>query len=295
MTTPPPIQLQPRPIWPGTLCANCAYDLGGLLSDANCPECNTPIARSLQPDLIQVAPIEYLRTIRNAIRLIIGCLFSFLILLVITFAAVMVALFFTAQQQSTPGTSHPWSQPLGVVIQASTMLKLITSLLLLYALWLFTTPNSVWQQSGLDPSSRRTLRIVSIIYLLTQLTTALPTILNPTGFLSRMSNTGINTSGVASTILYASSFIALILALIFLPIYAKALATRLREPGLASFAGVLAWLLPVLCTIGMCVFYLGPLVSYILIIILFFRLHNPFNAIIKSREHADSSMSPGLA
>lgn len=285
---------QPRPIWPGTLCASCAYDLGGLLSSANCPECNTPIAQSLQADLIQVAPLDYLLALRNAIRIIIGCIFAFMLFMLITVTAMIIAFFISVQQLNTPG-GQQFSMSVQMAFQAINALRLIANLLLLYALWLFTTPHPVWKQTGLDPSSRRSLRVLSIIYILSQIAAAVPAFLNPTSALSHMANSAVATIHTASVVTYVASFVTGILLVIFFPLYAKTLATRLKEPGTASFANNLTWLLPVLITIGACVLYLGPIIALILTLILLFQLHNPINAIIASRRHAAPSNTPDLA
>lgn len=52
-----------------TPCALCGYVLRGLRTSATCPECNTPVDRSVMRDKLRHAPVEIVRRFRLGARL----------------------------------------------------------------------------------------------------------------------------------------------------------------------------------------------------------------------------------
>jgi len=52
------------PLPRGVNCCRCRYELAGLLSSGDCPECAAPIAESLRSDALIFAPPEYLSRLR---------------------------------------------------------------------------------------------------------------------------------------------------------------------------------------------------------------------------------------
>ncbi|MBX3317685.1 MAG: hypothetical protein KF902_12585 [Phycisphaeraceae bacterium] len=54
---------------PSLRCLSCGYDLAGLPESGHCPECGTPIARSLRGNLFRYASPGYVRTLRGGATL----------------------------------------------------------------------------------------------------------------------------------------------------------------------------------------------------------------------------------
>jgi predicted RNA-binding Zn-ribbon protein involved in translation (DUF1610 family) len=51
------------------VCLSCGYSLSGLRSDRDCPECGTPIARSLQGNLLRFSSPAYVKSLHTGIVL----------------------------------------------------------------------------------------------------------------------------------------------------------------------------------------------------------------------------------
>ena len=55
------------------LCVHCGYNLRGLSTDRKCPECGTPIAKSLRGDLLSSADPDWLRRLhRGQLYIVVG-------------------------------------------------------------------------------------------------------------------------------------------------------------------------------------------------------------------------------
>lgn len=55
-------------------CVACGYNLRGLTKKHRCPECGTPAGFSTSGDLLQYAPVPWLRTVRNGLALLLWAL-----------------------------------------------------------------------------------------------------------------------------------------------------------------------------------------------------------------------------
>src|SRR5262245_1427978 len=64
------------------LCVRCGYALRGLSVTGICPECGTPVDRSLRGDLLEYCDPHYARRLLLGARLIIASVYSFVIMLI---------------------------------------------------------------------------------------------------------------------------------------------------------------------------------------------------------------------
>ena len=66
-----PVTAPQPPIAEDMLCVACGYNLRGLLPDGRCPECGSPVNRSVHGNLLQYADAEWLRTALLGVRLML--------------------------------------------------------------------------------------------------------------------------------------------------------------------------------------------------------------------------------
>lgn len=52
-------------------CVHCGYNLRGLTKKHRCPECGTPAGMSLLGDLLQYAPVHWLKSVRNGLAMLL--------------------------------------------------------------------------------------------------------------------------------------------------------------------------------------------------------------------------------
>lgn len=76
----------PETIDSNTLCVSCAYNLRGLTVDHNCPECGTPINRSLRGNLLEFCDPKWVSRLATGAGLTLAacwCLAAAIVLLIV--------------------------------------------------------------------------------------------------------------------------------------------------------------------------------------------------------------------
>jgi len=137
---PAPVVSPVLPLTTDLACARCGYNLRGLRADHLCPECGTPIERSLAGNLLRFADPAWVDKLRLGVALKLWMMLIALIVGVGGAAASAFGLF---------------------VIQA--VLSLITGVLGLWALWLITAPEPNVAKTEDPMSLRRLLRACAVI------------------------------------------------------------------------------------------------------------------------------------
>jgi hypothetical protein len=122
-------------------CLRCGYNLRGLSSDSRCPECGSPVERSIQGDQLRFADPNWLRTLRRGVAFM---LWNLLIIFAINvFAGV-----------ATTIVSAPVLVPIAGIVGAA---------LGLAAMYLVTAPEPREMFAGQTFKLRKAVRILAII------------------------------------------------------------------------------------------------------------------------------------
>ncbi len=145
----------PQQVEPGQLVQEdlpwlvCGYSLQGLASDSNCPECGTPVDRSLRGPLLRYSSPEYLHTLHRGIvyaevgtALRLGCSVGFFVI-----------------QYGVVGYGP---MGLGQQMMIEVAQGLITAIMLV-GWWMFTTPDPGAGGSEPGVQARRWTRAMVVV------------------------------------------------------------------------------------------------------------------------------------
>ncbi|KAA0216761.1 MAG: hypothetical protein DYG94_06145 [Leptolyngbya sp. PLA3] len=136
---------RPEAVPTGVPCRACEYELGGLFSDGNCPECGLPIQASIHGDTLALAAPAWLARVESGAWIIVWTTLSWLGLVIA--GRVGITLF-------TQGAASPTAELVLKVALAG------LSVWFLLGVWRLTTP-----EHDLKPSGRRLLHLVRILMI----------------------------------------------------------------------------------------------------------------------------------
>ncbi|MFN0135181.1 MAG: hypothetical protein ACKVS9_03590 [Phycisphaerae bacterium] len=139
-------------------CAFCSYNLQTLRLGSNCPECGKAVGFGFVPELLQNAPVEWLRRVRLGLNLY----FLWVLLYFVAIGAVWLWLFnYEMPRMSPVAGAPPFGPPaiansIGFHVFGFVNWAVFTALSL-WATWLFTTSRPDVPNAD-RPISRKTLR-----------------------------------------------------------------------------------------------------------------------------------------
>ncbi|MFW6154513.1 MAG: hypothetical protein ACOC95_04770 [Planctomycetota bacterium] len=210
----PIVPRDPRELTRTTPCVGCGYDLRGLASDGNCPECGAAVDQSLHGDFLRFAPPAYVRRLARGVT---WMLWGLLVFVVVRGSSEVLA--------RLPGMPY-WIMVAGAIT---------APLPLLWGLWRVTTPDPRRRDAEPTLSARRIVRIVVLVILVHL------ALLGPVVFaLPRLAGTG----RVIGIIYYPLTFVASVLELagvIACFVHLRALAMRVPAPLLSRRTRIVAW------------------------------------------------------
>jgi hypothetical protein len=148
-TVPPVIVSRDAPLNMDHPCIRCGYSLRGLNSSGVCPECGTPVERSLRGDLLAYSDPLYVQKLFNGTRTIMA---SLLLLIVC-----VVAVAFSA----TAGVG-PLAVLAGLGMLASTIAFLV-------GWWMLTTPDAGQLSTNKGERPRQIVRSTLLVIVATAL------------------------------------------------------------------------------------------------------------------------------
>ncbi len=230
------------------LCVSCSYRLAGLDAAGLCPECGTPVARSLMGNHLKFASPQYLRALHTGVLMIIVSFAGQLLLSVVS----LVGVIGIAVATGTAGIGTP---AITVFTFVSALLGMVVGLIGLYGWWLFSTPDPGFLGRDDGGQARRLVR-VSVVLLaamsVIQVFGATPALAARPGVMIASMLFGL--IGLGVTALWYFSAI----------LYIRWLAPRAGNFAVVERTRLYIWLLPVLTTVGSVLCGLGPLIALIL-------------------------------
>ncbi|MFO0829244.1 MAG: hypothetical protein U0572_13990 [Phycisphaerales bacterium] len=242
----------------GLGCRVCGQALAGLPRDGACPECGTPIERSLRGNWLEYASPEYVASLRRGAWLVIVGLAATLLWFVATPLTLELAV--------RPGHLSMTAGMLLIQIMdvAATTVSLV-------GWWLFTAPDPAMRDADADVRARVALRgllffvaIATLLGLVVLLVpglgqTGLRTIIGEISITPNTKFTPTLLGGLSiRLLLLAAKLVAFFLGLV----YVRELAARMPDARLRRLAHRLLWLVPLLSTVGILACGLGPFIAF---------------------------------
>lgn len=261
-------------------CLQCSYNLRGLDAAGVCPECRTPISRSLGTDarLAWSSP-EYLAKVQRGLFLVVAGIFAKVALMVLLmFGGIAIAVM--SSPSATPGASAPSQTWL---ITSTAMLIAVAQFVILLGWWLVSEPDPRFANSSRDATSRRFLRGATFAQLAFNVAELSMGVMfaSPTGRMALIS-TGLMVLSAAS---WAVAFFAQM-------IYVRGLGERVPDAWIIRQAKLLLWLGPVLVTVGLVLLGLGPLIALVMYWNLLDRLRKQVKRVRRSVLSEDATLLP---
>jgi len=239
----------------GAICLQCGYQIRGLASDRHCPECGTPISRSLRGNLLVFSATQYLRSLHLGLIFILSAaLLNAIFGLVAAVGGIAIAVAI-AMRGAGGGTINPnIMQSLELGIAAITMPLAALSIL---GWWLFSAPDPAVVHGRTGQGARLTIRTTVIVV-------AVASIVNFTLLVVSRGNPGmLILTSVAGTLSAIASLVQFFASMR----YVGWLAPRLPDFDLVKRASLYMWLLPVIYVVGACL-VIGPLVAQVMYLLM---------------------------
>lgn len=190
-------------------CQGCGYILKGLQSDGRCPECATPIGRSLHGNYLRFANPHYVRKLARGVALMLWGLLAWVIG---AFGAGLLAF-------------------VGIPAIGG-LVALLVGLTYLAGAWLATTPNPSSLDEGWQVSARRVVRVALAISLLGSVVS----------YVAQLFAGGAPASVAATLAVFSSvTSLAWIVGAVATMIYFRQLAFLIPDHSIASQTRVVAW------------------------------------------------------
>lgn len=132
-------------------CLACGYNLRGLSTSGACPECGTPVERSLRGNLLVYSSPEYVASLHRGVFLIQAGIITQIVLW-----CALVGLFFASQAGLT-GVGEQALELLG------SLLGLAATIASVIGWWLLSAPDPAVLGTGTGDTPRRIVRITVIV------------------------------------------------------------------------------------------------------------------------------------
>jgi len=226
-------------------CFQCEYELVGLDPSGPCPECGFLIEGSIGRGQLSSADPIYLAKLHKGVFWVQTAI----ILMVLQF----ITMFFLGMIAGTSGAGVGAANTINLI---SPILSIAFSVMLLIGWWMLSTPNPDTSDRYSGDDARKLVRIMILV------SAALAVIQLPFTFLSQ--NGQLNAALLIASGLGLLSFIVFAVRFFAEMFYIKWMAPLLRNKKVYNRARMMMWLGPVLCTVGLLLLGLGPLIALIM-------------------------------
>jgi hypothetical protein len=233
-------------------CLSCGYNLRGLSDSGRCPECGTPIVRSLMGNLLEFSSANYIESLRRGATIVkASILLSIISTLLLLLLSILNAAVVTAS-----GALHTAIQ---TAYGVAAVVCLGSSVAFYAGWWLLSDPDPAIVGSETGATHRRVLRVTAAAGAATTALSSVAQLGAPAPASAAMPGGVIGTitmaAGIAGTIAWIVMYFASMR-------YARWLAPRLPDPWVDARAKLLTWLGPVLYIFGCGVGAIVALVFY---------------------------------
>ena len=244
------------------ICLQCGYSIRGLPHGGRCPECGTPIERSLQGNLLRYSSPAYLATLNRGVLLILAAIAAQVIC--ILGGLILIAWL----------TAKGWNDVARVSELLLSTASTGLSVVLLIGWWQFSAPDPAFVGAGGGTTARKVVRTAVVAAaMLTAMVTVMETL---------TTSVATNVDTAANILLGVVQVVKFFAAML----YIRWLAPRFPDDVIDSRARLLMWLCPLLVTIGTS----GCFIALIIALVLYWSLLNSVqNEISRIRQVAGVS------
>ncbi len=222
------------------ICLQCGYNVRGLPRGGRCPECGTPIKRSLQGNLLRYSSPAYLATLNRGVLLILAAIAAQVICVVGGW--ILIAWL----------TAKGWTDVARVSELLLSTASTGVSVVSLIGWWLFSAPDPAFVGSGGGTTARKVVRATVVAAaVLTAMVTVADTLA------TSIAPSGTAAGDILLGVVQAVKFFAAML-------YLRWLAHRFSNVVFDARARLLMWLCPLLVTVGTLFCFVGPIIALVL-------------------------------
>ncbi|MEM7227597.1 MAG: hypothetical protein AAF432_02165 [Planctomycetota bacterium] len=247
-------------------CLRCGYALTGLDLDGACPECGTPVTRSLQGNLLHFSDPAYVRKLRAGLLVVvIGIVIDMLLLITnIAFGS------FIAFQT---GSGASLNASVQIFEAISTILEAAIAIALIFGWWTFSAPDPAFLGRESGNVARRIVRITAIIIAITLFVRVIFELAVPTAWAANV----VGGLTFISWLAYGTKFFASML-------YIRWIARRFPSVRLVATAERNMWMLPLIAVLGSVLFCIGPLIALTFYWVMLYEVQNAIKQVIGRQE-----------
>jgi len=266
-------------------CVKCAYNLFGLHQTGICPECGTPVAKSLKGHLLRFASEEYLKTLATGFSLILN---GILVTVAFTAIAIIVAILVNLMSNMTNSTitigfmsfQLPTNYNTGTLESIGNLIQALIGVVIFLGYIKITSEDPGMTGLTYPRKARTTLKVAVIVQIVLNTAVLLFDLISK----SRSLGPGWEIAEDAISLISAIAWVVQFFAMMT---YCKWLVSRIPDVTLITKITKYTWKLPLIAILLGCLLGLGPLIAMIMYWELLNKIRGHLRQIIESNQQAD--------